>query len=584
MTRPGTAGAAPRTEIRRVLSALLLTALPVAPAPAGAADPAYESSGRVPSSRYLKPGEMKGANWSVAADAVNDGAYNTYRVESRVGAFDARGRAQLAVRGKEVDALIELERVSKSDVFLAAAKKSALAPVKVVASFADEPVETVKGIGSGAKRLFDKTRFQAGELSHEAKGVVSDEDGKSGSGESTTAKATQAAEAYAKKYLGLSKAERHWYAQLGVDPYTDNEPLRKAVREISRVEAAATFGMRFAGLPGIPGAREVGKVMDLVWKTDPWELRKQNRETLLAAGIDEATARAFEDNAAMSPTQQTALIHSLKELAGVRGRDHLVARAVDVDDTASARALVTSTALLVRYHRQVAPLTEILGGARLPVARARDGRLVAVAVVDAIFWTSEVAEAARGFAALYTGDPARTRELRLVGEASDRFVDETRALGWTVHEQWQTAAPEDQAAAGGCPRRRRPPALLEDAQHLQQQEQDHRPADRDEVDGEALRCDAEARREPPAEHRPDDADHHVRDQPHLGVGLHDQATDPPDESSDDQEHDPVHLLAPFRRRRAPAGPSRSESVSVASSLSPGRRSGQSRIDTPRVGP
>ena len=76
-----------------------------------------------------------------------------------------------------------------------------------------------------------------------------------------TQKAKEAASAYAKKYLGLSKSERRWYAELGVDPYTDNEALKKAVKEVSRVEAAASFGMRFAGLPGIPGAREIGKVV-----------------------------------------------------------------------------------------------------------------------------------------------------------------------------------------------------------------------------------------------------------------------------------------------------------------------------------
>jgi hypothetical protein len=32
--------------------------------------------------------------------------------------------------------------------------------------------------------------------------------------------------------------------------------------------------------------------LDLVWKTDPWELRARNRKLLLGSGVSEETARA----------------------------------------------------------------------------------------------------------------------------------------------------------------------------------------------------------------------------------------------------------------------------------------------------
>ena len=60
--------------------------------------------------------------------------------------------------------------------------------------------------------------------------------------------------------------------------------------------------------------------MDLVWKTDPWELRLANRKKLLAAGLSEETARQFEDNAALSLSLQTAILSSLDE-RGSEGRD-----------------------------------------------------------------------------------------------------------------------------------------------------------------------------------------------------------------------------------------------------------------------
>ena len=308
-------------------------------------------------------------------------------------------------------------------------------------------VETVQGLGGGVKRMWSKTKFQVEEGKHDAKQAISKEGAEQPGKESKTDQAKAATTAYALKYLGLSGAERRWYGQLGVDPYTDNEALKKAVKQVSRVEAAAGFGMRFAGLPSIPGARELGKVMDVVWKTDPVELRQRNRKLLLDAGVPEETARAFEDNEALSPTLQTALIQSLQDLAGVAGRQYLIARAIDVEDTAAARILVTSTALLARYHRQVAPLAEVLPGALLPVARTKRGALVAVAAVETAFWTPELAEGAREFAAIYAGEPAAARDLRIVGEASERFKAEAKALGWQVSDHWQEAAPEDRPAA-----------------------------------------------------------------------------------------------------------------------------------------
>jgi hypothetical protein len=56
--------------------------------------------------------------------------------------------------------------------------------------------------------------------------------------------------------------------------------------------------------------------------------------------------------------------------------------------------------------------------------------------------------------------------------------------------------------------------------------------------------DAEQACDPEPEQRPDDADDDVRDDPHLSVGLHDQAGEPTHDAADDQRHDPVHRSPP----------------------------------------
>ncbi len=419
----------------------------------------YEASGKVPAARYLKAEEMAGEEWKVAAEAENDGALNHYVVESRFGDFEAVGRARVAIRGKEVEALVELERVSKTDVFTDAVKNSALGSVETVKEFAKNPVGTVKAVPGALGRWYKKTKFQVEETYDDAKEAKEERDQEKAEKEALAAsgdaqaveedkeaehdelkeKGTEAATTYALKYLKISGAERRWYAELGVDPYTDNEPLRAAVKSYSRIEGLTTFGMKFAGIPKIPGARELRKTMDLVWETDPWELRKMNRDMLLAAGISEDTARDFEDNPNLSLTLQTAFLQALTALEGVEGRQHLLARAIALENKVGGRTLARSTALLLQHHKGKIPLVEILQGSQIPVARAADGRLVLAFAADAIFWTERVAEGMKGFAEIYRNDPAKTRELWVVGQVSDRFKAEAKALGWKVFDNWQVA-------------------------------------------------------------------------------------------------------------------------------------------------
>lgn len=429
----------------RATAFALLAALVAAAAAAAAG---YETAGPVPAAEYLPAAELSGPEWKVASEAVNDGVFNNYLVESRFGSFPARGRSAVAVRAKEVAALAELDRISKSDVFKDAVKDSAMGSVRAVQSFATQPVETIKAVPAGVNRWLKKTRYQVQETYADTKETVAevrDGDGEGGDGEGgkkaeLVDEGKKAAHAYALDYLNISSAERRWYAELGVDPYTDNEVLREVVKEYSRVGGLTSFGMRFVGLPSIPGAREMRKTMDLVWKTDPWELRRQNREKLLAAGISEAVARDFENSPHLSLTHQVALVGAFEEMAGVEGRQHLLARALDVESREDAAALVQSILLLARHHGGDRPLAAILPGTQAPVGRARSGALVAVVVAEAVVWSEEVAAAVADFAEVYRGQPAEVRELWTTGRVSERFAAETAALGWTVRDRWQPPA------------------------------------------------------------------------------------------------------------------------------------------------
>ena len=79
--------------------------------------------------------------------------------------------------------------------------------------------------------------------------------------------------------FGLTSAERRWYEKLAVDPYTDNAVLRKAIHKTATVEAAAGFGMRFVGIPSIPGIGDLHQVMEAVYREDPATIRARTKAT-----------------------------------------------------------------------------------------------------------------------------------------------------------------------------------------------------------------------------------------------------------------------------------------------------------------
>jgi hypothetical protein len=237
-------------------------------------------------------------------------------------------------------------------------------------------------------------------------------------------------------YLLISGAERRWYRELGVDPNTDNELLRDAVTSVARVEGLTSFGMKFTGIPSIPFSREMRKSLNLVWATHPGDLRLANRKRMLAAGLSKNTARSFEDSK-LTLTEQTLFLDALDALAGVSGRERLVALAPDLESRQEARTLSTTVVLLARLHRSDSPLAEILPGSAPPVARTPAGDLVAVTPAGAVFYTETVAEDLRGFAAIHAGHAAPRRRLYVTGITSDRFDAEARDLGWETIDRWQ---------------------------------------------------------------------------------------------------------------------------------------------------
>ena len=386
---------------------------------------------------------LKGPHHRVNEEVRSDGYLNYYTIESDFGTFEAQSNLMLAVRVRELRALAELERVSSSEAFAGAAIEAGLSPARAVVHIAQHPVSTVTGIPAGIGRLFKRYARAGKEGVSSAGDLVAGspckelQDDAERSDCEEREQERQHAQSLYERYFKISDAQRRWHEKLGTDPYTSNDVLHEAVKRVAWADRLGRFGIRFAGIPAIPGADYVADASKIVWSKDPYELGDYNVKVLKEAGLDEATIEAFFDNPWFSPTMQTTLIAAIESLPGVAGRRYVLLAAINTDSEAEARFVLQSVVAMTWYNTERSPINEFADDIHFPVASTAAGHLLVILPVDYLVWTEEMAGLARAAAMQHQGDtgPSARRELWLLGGVSSRARQEIEQLGWTVLDQ-----------------------------------------------------------------------------------------------------------------------------------------------------
>jgi len=416
---------------KSILVALFAAVVYLLPLSGSAAEVgSYENPQERKAADILPPELLEGEHHSVDDRVRSDGYLNYYTITSDYGEFEAASTATLRIRIGEIGALAELDELSKTEVFIkAAADAGIVAPLKTINQIATHPVETVTGIPSGIGRMFKRYSRRAGEAVDTTKEMVADDDTDQTDGESEDD--SNVAVDLTDSYFGVTSAEREWAHKLGTDPYSNNETLRAAIKEVAWTESLGQFGIRFVGIPGIG---IVGQVNEVVWSKDPYELQDLNRARLIATGADEELITEYLDNPLMSPTQQTLLTASIAELADVEGRAGILNQALNVKTDAEVRFFVRTVALLAWYHHNQRPIVSVITEAATPGGLTDDGNAVMLFAVDHLYWTEQIAQEEDSFAGLGTEAGDNSPEAWFLGTASDRCRNELFAAGWDVHE------------------------------------------------------------------------------------------------------------------------------------------------------
>lgn len=395
----------------------------------------YEDASDLRATDLLPEDLQKGEHHSVENRVKSDGYLNYYKIKSDFGEFDAISTQMLRTRVGEINALAELDELSKTQVFIKSAADAGIGQIKTIQQFATNPVETVVGIPSGVGRMFKRFKRQAGDAVDATQEFVAsdDEEGDDAeAGEEDKESTTDKAVGLTESFMGVSGAQRAWSQKLGTDPYSSNEVLQAAIKEYAWAEKLGSFGMGFAGIPSIPGADIIADVNDAVWSKDPYELQDLNRARLVTTGADAELIEEYVNNPKMTPSQQTLLTAAIAEIADAEGREGILRQALNAQTEAEANFLIKSVTMLAWYHINQKPVTKVLTYAAVPIGIDEEGNAALLFAVDHVYWTETIAEAASNHASQAAAEQGRA--VWLLGTASELTRSALSNLGFVVHE------------------------------------------------------------------------------------------------------------------------------------------------------
>jgi hypothetical protein len=418
--------------VRPLAFAALLAAL--VPLPLAADD---EPPPRV-SAADLLGARAAGPHHRVVDPVDAEGDYYRFDLRTDFGDMPAEGLSLLDVRLRELDALVQLEQVSKGEVFARAAGGAVVQIGRGVVSVAKDPVGTAKGIGGGLKRfgvnLGRKAKRAAADVKdaattteeERARAMEEGPDPRSGGD-----KTKDAAGGVASALFGVNSAARRWARKLGVDPYTTNPVLAQALRDFGKVDAAGGIAAKIV-MPIPPLATTTADVGELVWGADPEELRKVNEARARELQVAPEIASALWRSDAFTLTLQTRLIAALHAVRPEAAASW-VATAVEAEGEREALFHVESAEMLRRLDRE-RPAAALLPDNRALVVRS-GGTAIALLPVDHVRWTADFAEQARELAARAKAELRASRvELRVSGTVSERARRGLAGLGFVVRE------------------------------------------------------------------------------------------------------------------------------------------------------
>jgi len=375
---------------------------------------AYEQPPILKAKNILKPALFKSANYTIQDQVKNDGFFNHYTVNSPFGTFKAGSTPGLEILLNEINAIADMKKVDTSDTATAALKQSGANTVAGVKKMFTAPKETLEGAASGVSGLFNRATKTIGKR-----------------------KSSDAEDSSFEQLVGISKSKGKIANSYGVNVYSQNKVLEQELDRLGRADfyGGIGVGVATAAIPGVGGvvlgASGTARLLNEAINTTPAsELWLQNKNKLIAMGMDADTVALFLNNPNFSPALSTVLVASLESMKGVENRELFIKVSLQAADTVMAGIIVKMSIMTAAYHKNVAKLMRLTPMARLTMGVRKDGTSVVVLPSDHMVWSQRVSQAITSIGAEGKGG---SNELWVSGTVSKMASAEFKKAGWEVH-------------------------------------------------------------------------------------------------------------------------------------------------------
>ncbi len=378
------------------------------------AQAAFEQAVTLSANSTLKPGQIKTENFIVQETVKNDGLFNHYTVKSNSGTFKASSTNALIILLNEINAIADMKQIDTDDAAMDALKQSSANTVEGIKQLINDPEKTVAGAMAGVSGLF-----------HRAKETVGHR------------KSSDAEDNSLKQLIGISKSKGKIASQYGVNVYSRNAVLQGELDRLGQADFLGGLGVGVATsfVPGVGGlvlsASGTARLLNEAINTTPAsELWLQNKNKLLAQGMNEDTVELFLNNPSFSPALSTVLVTALDSMKDVENLELFIKVALQSSDHSTASLITQIAVMTASYNKNISPLKTITPLARITQGVRKDGTLVVILPADHMLWSKRVAEAVAVDEAL-----SDATELWLLGTLSDLATANYKALGWKVHTE-----------------------------------------------------------------------------------------------------------------------------------------------------
>ncbi len=407
-----------RIQLSPARRAALLGVLTLLAAETGAAAGQFEQTPSYDPTAILS-GASAGSNYLVMSPVSSDGMLRHYTLRTRWGDFETIGDELMAARIKELNALHALDETNTTKSFGQAVVKEVAAPAVFAGHMIVHPVDTTQNTVAGVGQLVGGIRSGFNNMGKSRDDTVAD-------------------------LTGQTKEKRLIATGLGVDPYTDFQPLAYRLNELAGAAAAGHLVVSGA-MSAVPGAAglivsntsTVGGFSEAINDYSDAQLMDMNRDKLARLGVDGATADSLFVNRDYTPVDATAMVEALTSLNGVADIGPMVALAARAGSRATAyfvRRRIELTAAWQRRNKSIVAFVDN-DSVMFPLAQTTSGGIVGIYPIDILSWTPGTAQTIDAMTAAAQSGGATGKTLVITGAATPLARRNLAARGWKVEER-----------------------------------------------------------------------------------------------------------------------------------------------------